>query len=124
MFAALKTRLKALASLPDRLDAAAVAVATAQRGKVKARKRGAAKRRKALRLSLRLRGFSAREVRARVRKGRKGSGISIDARATADGVVLTASDQVNHFRRVRGENDDIMRVFREAVFKLAAKGSR
>lgn len=110
MFEALRERLRDVQNIEDRLLDAAIAVATEQRLQVRAGRRASATRRRDLRKELRESGASAAEVRAKTR-GRHGSGISIDAISTGDGVTLTASDQVQHFRRVQGETVDVMAAF-------------
>lgn len=116
MFEAIRAELQAVQEIHDRLPDAAIAVATEVRNKVKKRQRAGARRRLEQRLELRASGFTASEARVAVNRGRrKTSGISIDGTATADGVRLTASDQVQHFRRELGETADLVDVFRRNV---------
>lgn len=144
MFEATRARLAALATFRDQLGEVAIAVATEQRNKVKSgRKRGAARRKQARAKQRELRGMlkvprgsgqtragrlSAlaaytgmsegailRQLRRIKGASRTGSGISIDARATDEGVTLSASNQVSFLRRKRSETSDLNSVFRERL---------
>lgn len=122
MFEAIRARLEELQNNQDRLLDAAIAVATEQRQKVREGRRAKARARRDERRSLRAAGLSPREIRAQLRKraAKGGSGISIDAVSTGDSVRLTASDQVQHFRREQGETIDVVEAFAKH-FRVAEK---
>lgn len=119
MLEALKARLEEVQQIGDKLPDAAIAVATELRKKVSASKRAGQRRRRDLRIELRTSGYSPREVRARVRRPRKGSGISIDGSAAGMVVRVRASTQVHHFRRVYAETVDLMAVYRKHIAMIA-----
>jgi hypothetical protein len=111
MFETLKARLEEVQQIGDRLPDAAIAVATELRQKVRASKRKGQRDRRDMRIALRVSGFTPKEVRARVRVPRRGSGISIDGESTGSSIAVVASTQVQHFRRLYGETTDLLAIF-------------
>lgn len=117
MLDGLKDRIHQIETLADRaFPNAAVRIADEIRGKVKASKRGAQKRRKLAREALKISGLSAKEIKARVRMPkRKTSGISINGFVDGDKLIVRASETVQLIGRRNDEPKDWTRILSEQV---------
>jgi len=126
MLDALKARLAEIQLVHERLPDAAITIATEVRSIVKARRRSFSRAQRRQKALLRSFGDPAAAKRYAEALGlkwspagskgrRKGSGVSIDAEATDSSVVLTASTQVQHFRRLNNETADLMAIFAKHV---------
>lgn len=104
-------------ALPD----AAVRLATKVRADANKSRRAAQKRRKAERIERKIR-FGKHAPKVRMPKPRKTSGISIVANVRDATIVITASSQVQHQARAKGENDERFDIFAEGIKAHARPG--